>query len=111
VVLVGVAWLVLLAVAGWLRVEDAVPTPDVRGIPIPTGLLLGGFLAGLVLTLLVRIVNRAGARRRARAAQRSLRAGVDGVAERLVVAPVQAELRAREELCGALAVAAGRRRR
>jgi GTP-binding protein EngB required for normal cell division len=111
IVLAGVVWLVLLAVAGWLRLEDVVPTPDVKGVAVPTALLLGGVIAGLVLTLLVRIVNRAGARRRARAAQRSLRAGVDGVAERLVVAPVQEELRAREELCGALAVAAGRRRR
>ena len=111
VVVAGVAWLLVLAAAGWLALGDAVPTPDVRGIPVPTGLLLGGVLGGLALTLLVRVANRAGARRRARAAQRALQANVDAVAQRLVVAPVEAELRTREELCAALATAAGERRR
>jgi energy-coupling factor transporter ATP-binding protein EcfA2 len=108
VAVAGALWLLILAGAGFLHVEDAVPLPDVRGVPVPTALLLGGLLAGLALTLVVRLVNRAGARRRARRAQRSLRAAVESVGERLVVAPVEAELRAREELCAAIAAAAGR---
>jgi GTP-binding protein EngB required for normal cell division len=111
VVVIGVVWLLVLAGVGWLRLGDVVPTPDVRGVPVPTGLLLGGVLCGLALTLLVRLLNRAGARRRARAAERALRANVDDVAQRLVIAPVEAELHAREELCSALANAAGERRR
>jgi GTP-binding protein EngB required for normal cell division len=111
VVVVGLLWLLALAGVGYLRLDDVIPTPDVRGVPVPTGLLLGGVLAGLLLTLLVRLANRIGARRRARAAERSLRAGVEGVGERLVVAPVEAELQAREQLCAALGAARDERRR
>ena len=44
----GAAWLAVLALLGWLRIEDVVPLPEVAGIPIPTWLLLGGAAAGLV---------------------------------------------------------------
>ena len=89
----------------WLQLDDVVPLPEVRGIPVPTLLLLGGVAAGLVLAFLVRLVNGAAARRRARAAERSLRARVDEVAEELVLGPVQAELDAHRRLCTLLAEA------
>ena len=72
----------------WLQLDDVVPLPECRGIPVPTLLLLGGVAAGLVLAFVVRLVNGAAARRRARAAERSLRARVDEVAEELVLGPV-----------------------
>ena len=106
----GALWLLVLAVLGYLRIEDVVPTPEVRDIPIPTWLLVGGAVAGVVFALLARIANGFGARRRSRAASRSLRARVDEVAQELVVAPVGAELEARARLCAAVDKAAGERR-
>ena len=97
---------VLLAVLGWLQLGDVVPTPDAGDIPVPTLLLAGGAVAGLVLALVARWINGAGAARRARAAQRRLESAVETVADELVVAPVQAELATRRDLCATLARAA-----
>jgi hypothetical protein len=58
-----------------------------------------------LIAWLARIVNGVGARRRSARAARTLRARVDAVAEELVVNPIEAELEARERLCGALATA------
>ncbi|MBA2298651.1 MAG: GTP-binding protein HSR1, partial [Actinobacteria bacterium] len=107
---VGALWLVILALLGYLRVDEVVPLPELYGIPIPTWLLLGGTAAGIVLAFVARLVNGAGANRRARAAGRSLRAGVGGVAEELVVAPVERELEAHVRLCAAIETARGKRR-
>jgi GTP-binding protein EngB required for normal cell division len=107
--LVGMLWLLGLAVLAYLRVDDLIPVPEVRGVPIPTWLLLGGAVAGLVLAFLARIVNGVGARRRSRAAARSLRAQVDDVARQLVLSPVEDELDARTRLCAAIEAAKRRR--
>jgi GTP-binding protein EngB required for normal cell division len=107
VALAGAAWLLVLAAAGYLRIEDAVPLPEVRGVPVPTWLLLGGVAAGLAAALVTRVVNSVGARRRSRVAARSLREQVDEVARELVLDPVSAELAAHERLREALAVARG----
>ena len=107
----GALWLLALAGLGYLRVDDVVPTPEAGGIPIPTLLLGGGVVAGLVLAFLAGFAVRAGARRRARVAERALRARVAEVAEEVVIAPVQAELAARRRLAEALAIAEGTRDR
>jgi GTP-binding protein EngB required for normal cell division len=101
-VLLGMLWLLGLAVLGYLRIDDVIPIPEVRGVPIPTWLLLGGAGAGLVLAFVARIVNGAGARRRSRSARRSLRERVEEVARTLVLEPVEAELEARVRLCAAI---------
>jgi GTP-binding protein EngB required for normal cell division len=110
-VLAGALWLLVLAVLGYLRVDEVVPLPEVYGVPVPTWLLVGGALAGIVLAFLARLVNGAGARRRARAAARALRAGVEEVGRELVVEPVEAELDTARRLCEAVATAGRRRRR
>ncbi len=112
-VLAGGLWLLVLAVLGYLRVDEVVPLPEAYGIPIPTWLLAGGALAGIALAFLARLANGVGARRRARAAARSLRARVDEVGHDLIVAPVEAELDVERRLCEAVANArrSGRRRR
>lgn len=107
--LVGLAWIALAGVAGYFRIEDVVPLPDVAGAPIPTWLALGGLVLGVVLSLLTRLVNSAGARRRQRAAERALRPGIESVAHELVLAPIERELAAHEALRRSLAVAAGER--
>jgi len=101
----GALWLVALAGLGYLQLGDAIPTPEAEGFPIPTLLLGGGALAGIVLAFLCGIAIRIGARRRARLAERALRARVQAAGEELVVTPVAAELEARERLCRALAAA------
>ena len=110
-VLVGVLWLLALAVLGYLQLGEIVPTPELDGWAVPTLLLLGGTAAGILLALLFRFVNGAGARRRARAATRSLGRRIEEVAEELVVAPLEAELGAYEQFCAELGVALGGRRR
>jgi GTP-binding protein EngB required for normal cell division len=107
-VFVGMLWLLGLAALGYLRVDDVVPLPEVRGVPIPTWLLVGGVLAGLLLAFVARLVNGVGARRRARSAARSLRERVEVVGRVLVLEPVEAELDERARLCTAIETARGR---
>lgn len=90
--LVGGLWLAGLAVAGYLQFD--VPSPKVGPIAIPTILLLGGVLGGIVLALLCRVLVGAAARSRAKAADRRLRAGIREVAQELVLSPLDAELTA-----------------
>ena len=104
----GALWLLVLFVLGYLQVDEVVPLPELRGVPIPTWLLLGGVIGGIALALLARVANRAGARRRARRAARSLRAEVEKVAQELVISPVEEELSTHARLCDELEVARGR---
>jgi energy-coupling factor transporter ATP-binding protein EcfA2 len=106
----GAVWLAVLAGLGYLQLGDAVPTPDVSGIPAPTALLAGGLLAGVVIAFLARLANAAGARRRARRARRALDARVATVADEFVLAPMEAELGVLAQLRTALAAAEGGRR-
>jgi GTP-binding protein EngB required for normal cell division len=107
VVAVGMVWLLARAVFGFLRLEDAIPIPEVQGIPVPTALLVGGALAGLALAFLTRLANGIGARRRSRAAARTLRRQVEEAAQELVIGPVEQELDAHERLRRAVGVATG----
>jgi hypothetical protein len=104
-VVVGMVWLFVLGVLGYLHIEDVLPTPELRGIPIPSLLLLGGILAGLALSFLARVANGMGARRRSRTAARALRRKVEDASEELVIGPVETELDAHERLRASLASA------
>jgi GTPase Era involved in 16S rRNA processing len=102
--LVGGLWLLGLAVMGYLQVPQP-PTPEYRGFPLPTLLLLGGVLAGIVLGLLCKAVVRLAARRKARSADRRLRAAISDVTDRLVLEPVEAEIEAYQATRSGLAAA------
>ncbi len=91
--LAGGLWLAGLAVMGYLQMP-APTTPRYRGFPLPTLMLLGGVVAGIVLGTLCALVVRLSARAKARSADRRLRAAITEVTERLVVEPVQAEIEA-----------------
>ncbi|WP_327033352.1 GTPase [Micromonospora ureilytica] len=96
----GAQWLVTLAAVvglGWLVLGyalralglPALDNPMVGQVPLPTVLLLGGLLAGLLVAALTRPVVRWAARRvRARAEQR-LTARVAQVGDEYVLAPVR----------------------
>ena len=88
----GALWLLVLAGLGYLQLGDVVPTPDLAGVPAPTALLIGGVVAGLLLSLVSRLINRFGARRRARRARRAMHERIVTVADELVIAPLEAEL-------------------
>ena len=91
--LVGGLWLLVLAVLGYLQISPP-SAPDSYGLPLPTLLLLGGVALGIVLGLVCKAVVRLSARRRARSAERRLRAAIDEVTVRLVIEPVEAEVEA-----------------
>jgi GTP-binding protein EngB required for normal cell division len=111
IAIAGVLWLAVLAGLGYLQLGDAIPTPELAGIPVPTALLAGGLLIGALLAFLARVVNRAGGRRRARRSRRALDARVAAVADELVLAPLEAELGTLAQLHDALVRAGGARRR
>jgi hypothetical protein len=62
----------------------------VQGVPLPTLLLAGGLLAGLLLAVVARPLVRLRARRRGRAADRRLRVAVDAVADDVLLGPMTA---------------------
>jgi len=103
VAVVGGLWLVLLAALGWLQIE--VDSPSVIGLPVPTLMLLGGVLLGLLTAGGGRRAARVGGRRRAASAERALRTAVEGVARKLIVDPMSAELRRCADFTAAVAAA------
>ncbi|GEC18913.1 hypothetical protein PHY01_11960 [Pseudonocardia hydrocarbonoxydans] len=104
----GGVWLAGLYLLTLLRLPEP-PTPMVGPVPLPTALLLGGLLAGLLLALVARGLAGIGARRRRARVQRRLDDAVARVAGDLVVAPVTAELAAYGALRDAVAGLDGRR--
>ena len=108
--LVGAAWLGAIFATRWLTYEMP-DTPDVAGYPLPLVVLIGGVVLGILFALVCRLLVRVTARRRARAADRQLRAAIGGVSEELVVRPVRRSWRLRRCSQGhrpGAAVAAGR---
>jgi GTP-binding protein EngB required for normal cell division len=101
-VVAGALWLAGLYALTVLRLPEPEP-PQVGVLPLPTVLVLGGLLAGLLLALLARVLAVLAARRRRARAEARLRESVANVADALVLAPVRAELAAYSELRGAVA--------
>ncbi len=101
VTVVGALWLLVLFGFSYLQLPQP-PSPHVGRVPIPSLLLLGGVLLGLLLSAIFRRISAVGARRRARLARRRLGERVALVADDHVIAPVQQELGAYDELCSAL---------
>ncbi|ABK03901.1 GTPase Era involved in 16S rRNA processing [Arthrobacter sp. PvP102] len=90
-VLGGVGWLGVLAGLGYLQLP--VPeVPRVEGWPVPTLMIAGGLLLGVVLALAGKAIAGAAARVRGGAAGKKLRAAVAAVADRRVVEPVEVEV-------------------
>ncbi|WP_210502653.1 YfjP family GTPase [Nocardioides xinjiangensis] len=101
---VGAGWLALLALGSYARLPEP-PTPEVAGFPLPTLLLLGGILLGLLLALVSRWLVAATARKRARTADKRLRDAISEVSAELVVAPIQAEIASYAEVRQGLSAA------
>lgn len=86
----GVLWLLALAGTSFLRFDVA--EPSVGGIPVPTVLLAGGLVLGVLLAMLGLVAARRGSRRQEARIRRRLRDLVDTVAADAVVQPIDAEL-------------------
>ena len=72
---------------GWLQLPE-IETPMVGPVPLPTLLLLGGVVLGLLLAAVLLPVARTGARRRTRRIGKELRDAVSRVAATEVLEPV-----------------------
>ncbi len=98
----GAVWLAVLAGNRYLGLSEP-STPELAGFPVPTVMLLGGVVLGVVLSLLCRLLVSVTARSRARSADRRLREAIAAVADDLVVGPVRTELAAYDEVRAGLA--------
>nr|WP_049830703.1 dynamin family protein [Arthrobacter sp. RIT-PI-e] len=96
----GSGWLVVLAVLGFLQLP-VVEVPRVQGFPVPTLLILGGALIGILLGVIAALLARWGAARRAGRVRRRLLDSCARVAEDVVVRPVVEEV----ERCNAFRAA------
>ena len=108
-VAVGLGWLIALGITGWLQLPQP-RTPYVGPLPIPTLLVLGGLLLGVLIGALVRVLAGVGSRRRSAKTRARLHAAIGQVAEQRVLAPVGAVLRDHRETRTHLAVAGPIRR-
>lgn len=97
-----VAFLAAIAGLGWLATEAIVDNyfpdttlpevEDIAGYPAGAVVAVGAVVLGIVLGLFSRILARLSGRRRAKRADRDLRAAIDQVVESRVIGPVQSEL-------------------
>jgi len=105
--LAGFAWLGVLAALGYLQLP--VPeVPRVQGWPVPTVLIGGGVLLGILLAVAARFIARAAAASRGAVARKRLQSAVAVVAQDLVVDPVELEISRLASFNAALKTAAGR---
>ncbi len=87
----GLVWLVGIAALEWAKVPEF-PIPKIGDVPVPTALLLGGVLVGLLTAWISRLLAGVGAGRRAAAARSRIETAVDEIAGELVVTPIDAEV-------------------
>lgn len=84
----GLAWLGVRYLLFALALPEP-PMPEIGRLPLPTALLAGGLLTGLLLALASRLIVRLAARHRRRRAEARLRAAIARVADALVLTPAR----------------------
>ncbi len=102
--LVGVGWLLAAA----LLPTIGMPAPEiimVEGWAVPTLLIAGAILAGILLGLLGALLGALTAASRRRRTRRALLASVDELVQRVIVAPIAADLTRAQDFAKAKAVA------
>lgn len=109
--IVGLVWLIAVAILGGFfqfATEPLLPpTPEAEWMPLPSALLIGGVLLGLLLGVLVRIPLSIGAARRGRVARKAIEDQVRSHAERRVIDPVTAVVHDAERVDDLLTHVAG----
>lgn len=101
---VGCLWLLVLFGFSYLQLPEP-PTPEWRGVPIPTLMSLGGAVMGVVLGMVGRGLARLGAKRAAARVRKKLEAEIAKVTEGHVIAPLEAEIGAYMDFQSALLIA------
>lgn len=91
VAVLGLVWLAVLAVLGWLQLPD-IDTPSFGPFALPLLMLVGGLATGLLLAVLARPLASVGSRRRGRLIAERMRESISGVAMTHIVQPVRAVL-------------------
>lgn len=104
--LVGLGWLVALAAGRWLELPDF-PTPQIGALALPTALVLGSVVVGIVLGVLSRLFARTGARRRVALVRRKLHDAVETTVSAEVIKPVSHEVERLESFRASAKVAKG----
>jgi GTP-binding protein EngB required for normal cell division len=107
VALAGLAWLAVRYVFFALALPD-LSGPQVGRLPLPTVLLFGGLLAGLLVSIVVRPLIRYSARRAGARVRRRLTTAAGGIGRDLAIEPVRAVLRSYADARAALREAGGR---
>jgi GTP-binding protein EngB required for normal cell division len=97
VAVIGLMWQSASAFGTAIRIP-APPTPTYRGVPVPAGLVIGGVLGCLLLTLLARGLGAISANRRDRRVRSAAEPAVVAVVDEVIIAPLQAELDRRNRL-------------
>ena len=106
IAVLGLGWLVVLVVLGWLALPD-VHTPSLGPVPWPLLMFAGGVVLGVLLAALARYLAVVGSRRRGQRIRARLLDAVSGVAAERIVAPVRAVLARHRAAREALERAAG----
>jgi len=88
---VGAGWLLLDLVLNYLQLPQ-LPVVRVGRAPLPTVMLLGGALLGMLVSLISRAGVELDARAKGARAERALTRSIVDVADRLVISPVNGEL-------------------
>jgi len=89
--LAGLGWLAALAAGRWLALPD-IPTPEIGVLPVPTVMVIGAVVLGILVSLLARLFSRTGARRRSALVRRKLHDAVTATVSKEVISPVSAEV-------------------
>lgn len=87
----GLVWLGILAGLAFLQLP-VLEVPRVEGFPVPTLLITGGVVMGILLAVLAAVVGRWGAARRATRVRHRLLASCARVAHDVVLTPVTTEV-------------------
>jgi len=91
VAVIGGGWLLLDLVLNYLQLPQ-LPSVMIGRAPLPTVMLLGGALLGLLISLLSRIGVELDARAKSVRAERALTRSIVEAADQLVITPVNTEL-------------------
>jgi GTP-binding protein EngB required for normal cell division len=89
----GALWLGALFALDYLRMPEP-DTPEWRGFPVPTLMLLGGVIVGVALALLSRVLATISAKRKAGKVERRLRNAIAQVVQEHVIDPIEIEVAA-----------------
>ena len=111
VAIVGAVWLLVLVIGeSFFRLDTDPLTPMINDwLPVPTALLIGGVVVGVLLGLVAKIPLSVGSKRRGASVRKDLHAHVETIAEATVISRLDATLADHRELGKLLVTVRGQR--